>query len=197
MIVSEDELGMIDRLRGEIMYSKEPTGENLFLAWGYPTVAYLVLEFLAVKLINEPWCQWIWVVIPLFGAPLMAYFMHKDYERTRSMTVEANGVFLMWVFIGIACCAGGFMMGYAEVFTQCYMAYLCLLCSFGCFMTGIIIRFRPKTICGIIGAVLSAVPLLFQGEQWPWQLLIAAAIMIITLIIPGHLFKHYVRHHGL
>ena len=195
--MTEQELEVITRLRGEIMNSKQPTGENLFLAWGYPTVAYLILEFLALKLINEPWCQWIWLIIPLFGAPLMIYFMHKDYERTRSMTIEANGILMMWVFIGLACCAGGFAMGFAGVFTQCFMAYMGLLCSFGCFMTGIIIRFRPKTICGIIGAVLSAVPLLFQGEQWPWQLLIAAAIMIITLIIPGHIFKHYVRHHGL
>lgn len=52
--MTEQELEVITRLRGEIMNSKQPTGENLFLAWGYPTVAYLILEFLALKLINEP-----------------------------------------------------------------------------------------------------------------------------------------------
>ena len=196
MVISEDELGMITRLRGEIMNSKEPTGENLFLAWGYPTVAYLVLEFLAIRLINEAWCQWIWVVIPLFGTPLMIYFMHKDYERTRTMTLEANGILMMWIFIGFACCLGGLAMGYTGVFAQTFMAYMSLLCSFGCFMTGIILRYRPKTVCGIVGAVLSALPLLFQGSLWAWQLPVAAVIMVIALIIPGHLFRNYVRHYG-
>jgi hypothetical protein len=60
-------------------------------------------------------------------------------------------------------------------------------------MTGIILHFRPKTICGIIASALSAVPLFFQGELWHWQLLITAVIVIIALIIPGHLFRRYVR----
>ena len=65
----------------------------------------------------------------------------------------------------------------------------------GCFMTGIILHFRPKTICGIIASLLSAVPLFFQGEQWSWQLLVTAVIVTIALIIPGHLFKKYVQHY--
>ena len=31
------ELDIIARMRGEVMGRKEPTGENLFLVWGYPT----------------------------------------------------------------------------------------------------------------------------------------------------------------
>lgn len=196
MTVSEEELGLISKIRGELMNDKQPTGENLFLAWGYPTVAYLILEFLAVKYWNEFWCQWIWLVIPLIGTPLMIFFMHKDYERTRCMTLEANVILMMWIFIGAACCLGGTAMGFAGIFTNCFMAYIGLLSSLGCFMTGVIIHFRPKTVCGIIAAMLSAIPLFFQGDQWIWQMPITAAIMVIALIIPGHLFKNYVKHYG-
>ena len=84
-------------------------------------------------------------------------------------------------------------MGFAGVFRQSFFAYLGLLCGLGCFMTGIILHFRPKTICGIIASMLSAAPLFFQGELWPWQLLVTAVIVVIALIIPGHLFRRYVR----
>ena len=84
-------------------------------------------------------------------------------------------------------------MGFAGVFRQAFFAYLGLLCGMGCFMTGIILHFRPKIICGIISSLLSALPLFFQGDLWPWQLIVTAAVVTIALIIPGHLFRRYVK----
>lgn len=68
-----EELDIITRTRGEVMSSKELTGENLFLAWGYPTAIILLLEFAALLIWNEDWCNWLWMGIPLFGVPLMMY----------------------------------------------------------------------------------------------------------------------------
>ncbi len=188
-----EELDMITRIRGEVMDRKELTGENLFLAWGYPTVIVLLLEFAALLIWNENWCAWLWAGIPLIGTPLMIYFLNEDYERTRRRTLDENVILMMWIFIGFASCVGGAAMGFAGVFQYCFFAYLGLLCGLGCFMTGIILHFRPKTICGIIASVLSAVPLFFQGDLWPWQMLIAAIIITIALIISGHLFRRYVK----
>ena len=192
-MATTDELNIITRMRGEVICRKELTGENLFLAWGYPTAIVLLLEFAALLIWNEDWCVWLWMGIPLIGIPLMMYFMHEDYERTRHRTLEQNVILMMWVFIGFASVIGGASMGFAGVFPQCYCAFQGLLCGLGCFMTGIILHFRPKTVCGIISSVLSALPLFFQGDIWPWQLLVLAIIVIIALIIPGHLFRHYVR----
>ena len=192
-MATTDELNIITRMRGEVICRKELTGENLFLAWGYPTAIVLLLEFAALLIWNEDWCVWLWMGIPLIGIPLMMYFMNEDYERTRHRTLEQNVILMMWVFIGFASVIGGASMGFAGVFPQCYCAFQGLLCGLGCFMTGIILHFRPKTVCGIISSVLSALPLFFQGDTWPWQLLVLAIIVIIALIIPGHLFRHYVR----
>lgn len=193
MTSTEQELDIITQVRGEVMSRKELTGENLFLAWGYPTALVLLLEFVALLMWNEDWCDWLWAGIPLIGTPLMVYFLNEDYERTHQRTLEANVILMMWIFIGFASCVGGAAMGFAGVFQQSFFAYLGLLCGMGCFMTGIILHFRPKTICGIIASFLSAVPLFLQGDLWPWQLLVTAVIVTIALIIPGHLFKQYVR----
>lgn len=192
-MTTNDELNIISRMRGEVMSRKELTGENLFLAWGYPTAIVLLLEFAALLIWNEDWCAWLWAGIPLIGTPLMICFLNEDYERTRRRTLDENVILMMWVFIGFASCVGGAAMGFAGVFPMCYCAYQGLLIGLGCFMTGIILHFRPKTICGIVASLLSVAPLFLQGDLWPWQLLIASFIAIIALIVPGHLFRRYVK----
>jgi hypothetical protein len=188
-----DELDIIAHIRGEVQSSKELTGENLFLAWGYPTAFFLLVEFVALILWNKNWCEWIWMGIPLVGAPLMVYFLHKDYERTGSRTLEQNVILWMWIYVGFVSCVGGASLGFAGVFEQCYCMFQGLLIGMGCFLTGLILRYRPKVVCGIIGSALSFLPLFFQGEYWHWQLLIAAGVTIIALVIPGHLFHNYVK----
>jgi hypothetical protein len=194
-MTDNNELEIIAHIRSEVMGHKELTGENLFLAWGYPTAIVLFLEFAALMIWNEDWCIWLWAGIPLICTPLMIYFLNEDYERTRHRTLDQNVILLMWIFIGFASCVGGAAMGFAGVFKQCYCAFQGMLVGMGCFMTGIILHFRPKTVCGIIASLLSVVPLFFQGDLWPWQLLFTSAITVIALIIPGHLFHHYVRHY--
>ena len=193
---TRQELDIINQIRSTVKAQQEPTGENLFLAWGYPTAIILFLEFLALQLWHEDLCMWLWTGIPLFGVPLMVYFLNEDYERTGHRTLEQNVILMMWIFIGFASCVGGAAMGFVDIFPQCYCAYQGLLIGFGCFMTGIILHFRPKTVCGIIASFLSAVPLFLQGNLWHWQLLIASLIAIIALIIPGHLFHRYVRNYN-
>ncbi|MBR5934527.1 MAG: hypothetical protein IKZ89_00060 [Bacteroidaceae bacterium] len=193
MDTAEQELDIIAHTRSEVLNRKELTGENLFLAWGYPTAFFLFIEFIALIVWNENWCNWLWAGIPIVGIPLMMYFINEDYERTRRRTLNQNIILMMWVFIGFASFIGGFAMGCAELFEQFFCTFMSLLCGMGCYMTGIILHFKPKTICGIIGAVLSVVPLFFQGELWPWQLLITAIITVIVLIIPGHMYRHFVK----
>lgn len=190
---SVEELNIITRIRGEVISRKEPTGENLFLVWGYPTAFFLLVEFAALILWNENWCEWIWLGIPVVGAPLMMYFLNKDYERTGRRTLDQNVILQMWIFVGFVSCIGGATMGFTGVFEQLYCTFQALLVSIGCFLTGLILHFRPKTACGIIGTAMSFLALFFQGELWPWQLLVAAVVTIITLIISGHLFRRYVK----
>lgn len=196
MNTSEHELDVITQIRGKVLNNNEPTGENLFLAWGYPTAFFLLVEFTALMLWDEDWCAWLWVGIPCVGTPLMIYFMNEDYERTGRFTLRQNVILMMWIFIGFASCVGGAAMGFTGLFKSCFMALMGLLCGMGCFMTGIILHFRPKTICGIIASGLSAVPLFFQGDMWPWQLFVTVVVIVVALIIPGHLYKKYVQHYG-
>lgn len=194
---NQNGLDIIARIRGEVSNHQEPTGENLFLAWGYPTAFFLIIEFWALMLWDEVWCEWIWLGIPLVGTPLMVHFLRKDFDRTGNRTLNSKVILQMWIYIGIVSFIGGLSIGNAKLFESFYCMFQGLLIAMGCFITGIILRFRPKTVCGIIGTALSFPCLFFQDDQWPWQLLITAFVTIVALIIPGHLFKQYVKNYGI
>ena len=56
----QEEVDIISQIRGEVMAKQDVTGENLFLAWGYPTAIVLLLEFAALMIWHEDWCSWLW-----------------------------------------------------------------------------------------------------------------------------------------
>lgn len=192
-MTTTDELDIITRIRGEVMSRNDNTGVNLFLVWGYPTLAVFLLEFASLMLWNANLCMFLWAGIPLVGAPLMAYFLRKDYERTGHRTLDQNTALMMWLFIGGASCFSGFTTGFAGVYEQCYCPLQGILIGMGCFLTGVISRFRPMKVCGIIGTVLSFGSFFLQGDLWPWQLLLIAIVTVISLIIPGHLSRKNVK----
>ena len=66
-MTTDEELDIISHVRSEVMCSRELTGENLFLAWGYPTTIVLLAEFVALLVWNENWCAWLWAGIPLIA----------------------------------------------------------------------------------------------------------------------------------
>ena len=51
---TQNELDIITRIRGEVTARKELTGENLFLAWGYPTAIVMFMEFVALMVWKWP-----------------------------------------------------------------------------------------------------------------------------------------------
>lgn len=191
------ELDIIAQIRSEVMVPKEMTGPNPFLIWGYPTAFFLLLEFAALILLGKNWCWWLWVGIPLVGTPLMIYNLHKDYDRKHCRTKENNLILKMWIFLGFLSFVCGLSMGFAGIFGQCYCTCQGIIVSLGCFITGMIMRFRPKMVCGMMGAALSFVSLIFQGDMWPWQLLIAALVVVVALIIPGHMYNQSIKNHGI
>lgn len=196
-MLMNNELNIITQIRGKVESGREPTGENLFLVWGYPTVIVLLIEFIVAMNGHGDWCEWLWICIPMIGAPLMAYYLKKDYERTGHRTLDANIALRMWLFVGFCSCIGGFSLGITGIFEIAYCAFQGLLIGVGCYVTGVILRFHPMMVCGAIGAVVSFFSLFFQGHLWPWQLLIATIVAVITLIIPGHMFRNKVKSHGI
>ncbi len=75
---------------------------------------------------------------------------------------------------------------------NCYPFFM-LLYGTGTFISGKILKFTPLVVGGIASFLLGAVSVWFNGDL---QMLFAAAAILFSYIIPGHLLHlNYKKHH--
>ena len=192
-----DGLDVIGRTKGrvEVELEQDPTGENIFLAWGWPAAVLFLAEFLLWETgVGQPWCVWLPLGIPLVGVPLMIHFLRKDRERTHVRSKEARILLDYWFFCGAAAFVGGFVCGFAGIYEVCFLPLMGLLVGIGVFISGAVLRFRPMTVGGLVAAAMALFSLFFQGDCWHWQMLAISLVALSSLVIPGHLFRKSLKH---
>ncbi|MBQ7516833.1 MAG: hypothetical protein IJU13_00205 [Bacteroidales bacterium] len=189
-----DALDVIARTRGKVDMDDTPTGENLFLLWGTLTSVFFFLQFVLWNWLEQGWCMWVWVGSVFIGWPWMIVLLRKDHHRAHRRTHEARIVLDVWIFVGVACAVGGFVFGLADLFEHFAMPLMSLLVGVGAFVTGEVLRFRPKIIGGIVGSVLGIGAFLLQGELWTWQMLALSLVAVVSLVIPGYFYKKCFAH---
>ena len=188
-----DALEVIARTRGKVDMDNAPTGENIFLLWGLLTSVFFLLQFVLWKWLHQPWCMWVWLIAVLIGWPWMIILIRRDYDRTHRHTHKSKIILDLWIFIGASCAVGGLALGFANLFESLAMPLIGLLIGIGAFVSGLVIRFRPKTIGGIIGATIGLMSFTLQGDLWTWQMLTLSLASVAALVIPGFLYKKSIR----
>lgn len=189
-----DALDVIARTRGRVDIDASPTGDYLFILWGSLTALFFLLEFIFFRIFAQEWCLWLWLGIPLIGFPWMASFHKKEHDRTHTRTREAKVVLDYWIFIGCASCASGFIFGFAGVYEQFAFPLIGVLTGTGAFVTGEVLRFRPKVVGGLVGVAVGIGSFLLQGEElYIWQMLSISLVAVVSLVIPGILYLRRIR----
>lgn len=188
-----DALEVIARTRGKVEMDKVPTGEDIFLLWGILTAVFFLIQFVLWMLLRQPWCMWIWVGAAVIGWPWMIIILRRDHNRAHQRTHEAKTILDFWIFVGAACAIGGFVFGFANVFEVFAVPLISLLVGIGAFVTGEVNRFRPKIIGGLLGAAIGMGSFLLQGNLWPWQMLALSVVSVVSLAIPGILYKKRIK----
>jgi hypothetical protein len=188
-----DALEVIARTRGKVDMDKVPTGENLFLLWGILTSTFFLIQFILWMVLRQPWCMWIWSGAVVIGWPWMIVLLRRDHNRTHRRTHEAKIILDFWIFVGAACAVGGFVFGLANLFEFFAIPLMSLLIGIGAFVTGEVNRFRPKIIGGISGAVIGIGSFILQEDLWAWQMLALSVVSIVSLVIPGLLYKNRIK----
>ena len=188
-----DALEVIARTRGKVDMDKAPTGESLFLLWGTLTAGFFLLQFVLWMILRQPWCLWIWSGAVVIGWPWMIVLLRRDHNRTHHRTHEEKVILDFWIFAGAACAVGGFIFGLANLFELFAIPLMSLLVGIGAFVTGEVNRFRPKIIGGLAGAAIGIGSFIFQEELWAWQMLALSVVSVVSLVIPGFLYKKSIK----
>ncbi len=184
-----DALDVIARTRGKVEIDSNPTANPLFVLWGSVTAFFYLLEFIFWQLYQAEWCLWLWIGVPVIACPLMAVILKKDRDRSHMRSRRSKIVLDYWIFTGAAICLGGFLFGFADVYSIAENPMICLLVGIGGFITGEATRYRPMIVCGILGAAIGIGAFTLQGDLWYWQMLAVVITAIVALIIPGVLYK--------
>ena len=120
-----------------------------FLIWGYTMIAMLVIEIILQILLDGNWQYFNLASIPLFLTPIFAFIATKVIRKDNIATANnSKSVKTLWSVIGIV--AFIVMLITAHYFT------FALLLTMGVLSTGLMMKERSTTICGIVGLVASS-----------------------------------------
>lgn len=174
---------------------------NLLLLWGYVSVITAALVYAVGMLTHSPHSNWIWMLIPLVGYPLMQRELKKGETIPTATTYVDKITAGIWqivgglAFVGMTCCFGFMFCGY-NCWTVMLM-YAFVIVGFGTAVQGVVIRERSLvfggafSICAgtfVICCYLSNVPL--KGDVIT-PLYVAS--FIFMMIVPGHIINRKAR----
>lgn len=172
-------------IQSMINKTKNNIGENrfYFLFWGWSVFSIIVLQFLLKVVFHSPYHYVVWPLIIPAVIITIIYSIRKNKQKA-SRTYIGESMAFLWTGIGISFFILGFIIASIEgVRTSPYPFYI-LLYGLGTFVSGKFLRFTPLVAGGIINWILA---LIAAYLSYDYQMLIAAAAILTSYIIPGHL----------
>jgi hypothetical protein len=177
----------LDLIQSMIIKTRANLGENrfYFLLWGWVTFFSTITQFLlkVVFLYRHHYIVWL-LVIPT--AIITVVFSARQQKKLSVKTYVGESMSILWTGIGISFfilsliisnLKGGWLYGYP---------FFILFYGLGTFVSGRILQFPPLVIGGIFNWMLAIVSVYVHFD---YQLLLAAAAILTSYIIPGYLLK--------
>ena len=171
--------GMINRAKNRFI----ETG-TLYLLWGFTIFICCITQFIMLHFFNNENAYYVWYTTWVVAIYQFYYlFKKRKREKVRTYTDEIVG----FVWLTFIICS--FIIVYILIKHNAFNAInACVLVMYGMptFLSGIILRFKPLKIGGIICWILS-IGAMFTTYQY--QLLLLALAVIAAWIIPGFILR--------
>ncbi len=175
----------IDLIQSMISKTKNTVADSsvFFLLWGWVVFSACLLQYFLKNIVHYSHHYYAWLLI-IVGVAGSFYLGARQNKKTMVKTYIDESIDHLWISIGITFFALAFIfskIGYDHSFT-----FYMLLYGIGCFITGRLIKFAPL-VWGGAGAWLLAV--LSAWFDYDTNILITAASILISYIIPGYLLR--------
>lgn len=169
---------MIERTRHTVGDSS-----HYFLLWGWAVFIGSLLQYYLKVIAEYPHHYYAWLITPV-ALLVHILFLLRDKRRVRVKTFIGEASEYLWTAIGFSFLVFAFI--FAKIGWQyCYPFYI-LLYAVGTFVSGRLIRFTPLVAGSIICFPLAAFTATAGENQ---QILLLAAAILVSYIIPGHLLQ--------
>ncbi|MDF9800504.1 hypothetical protein OKW21_005767 [Catalinimonas alkaloidigena] len=154
-----------------------------FLLWGWLVLIASLAHFaLLYTSYEHPYSVWLLMIV---GAAGTVYRSRKAHKKYRVRTYVDTFIINLWIAISagivISLLSAGFVTGW-----QAAYPYIILLYGIGTYLSGVIFKFKPLKIGGIISWCIALAAFFVS---FPVQLLLLALTTLVAYLIPGYLIK--------
>ncbi len=162
-----------------------------FLFWGWLVFAACITQFILKVYFNYPYHYAVWWTMPI-GGVITGIYGSRQARKEKVKTFVDEATDYLWIAIAFSFIVLVIVNSASVANWQNAFTYYILLYAIGTFVTGRLIKFKPLIIGGSINFVLAIV---CSRLSFDYQLLLGAAAILISYIIPGHLLRKQYQHH--
>lgn len=170
---------MIKKVRNDISANR-----FYFLFWGWLSFLAILAQFVLKVIVKYQHHYIVWLcVIP--AVIITIVHSNKQHGKHHS-TYVGDSMRYLWMGIGISFFVLSFVVSNSKGGWNIAYPFFILFYGLGTFVSGMFLKFKPLIIGGIFNWLLACVCVLLPYD---YQLLTAAAAILTSYIIPGHIIQ--------
>jgi hypothetical protein len=170
-----------------ISKTKSNLSENsiYFLLWGWITFIAILGQFLLKVVLSYEHHYLVWLLtIPT--AIVSFIYSARRHNKHKVRTYIGESMSYLWTGIGISIFILCMVITKTNGGWNNAWPFFILMYGLGTFVSGMILKFKPLVIGGIFCWILTVISVFLPFD---YQLLVAAAAILSSYIIPGHLLS--------
>ena len=162
-----------------------------FLLWGWTTFFAILTQFLLKVLLNYQYHYLVWLcVIP---AIIITNVRSKKAGGEKHSTYVGDSMKQLWIGLGFSFFVLSIIISFSPGGWYIAYPFFIVFYGLGTFVSGMFLKFKPLIIGGIFNWILACVCVMLPYD---YQLLTAAAAILTSYIIPGHIIQPVKKKYG-
>lgn len=174
-------------IKSMISRTKQDMSDNsiYFLVWGWITFIAFIGQYILMSIVKyeKHYLVW-WLVVP--GIIFSIWQGMKDRNKHKVKTYVGESMKYLWMGMGISFFVLSMILTKLGWGTSVFPFFI-MLYGLGTFISGNFLRFKPLIAGGIIAWVLAICAVYVSYES---QMLVGAAAILFSYIIPSYLLRH-------
>jgi hypothetical protein len=176
----------LDLIVNTINRTKENFREHnfLFLLWGWLIASASIVHFVMFKYSSLHYPFISWPILSGSGIIISLAYVFRKKAASANETYFSFFLYRLWLVVGI-----GFILTVVVSLLQNMLpfTYTLIIAGFGTTISGLVMRFKPLVIGGIL-FFLSSLTSVFLSDEY--KILLHSAAIILGYLIPGYLLKN-------
>lgn len=155
-----------------------------YLVWGWITFVACTAQFILKHIYNYEKHYLVWWLV-IVGVVFSIWYSRKEEKKQQVKTYIGDSMKYLWIGMGIAYFVLSMILS-KYGWDKIVFPFFIMLYGLGTFVSGSFIQFRPLIIGGIIAFALAIGA---AYVEYDYQMLFAAAAILISYIIPAYLLR--------